>query len=1015
MNDPRGSLWRRWDLHVHTPSSLSHNYGADSDATWDRYISALEALPAEFAVIGINDYIFLDGYRKVLEYKSRGRLANISTFLPVLEFRIDKFGGTDSKLRRVNFHVIFSNELSSDQIDQQFLNQLRAKYTLSPGLDGSSWGGVITRDSLRDLGAKIIESAPPERRPEYGQPLIEGFNNLNLSLDNIHSALDSSYLRGRYITAVGKTEWASLKWNDQSIAEKKTIINGADLVFVAAESPDAYCKARAALSGQGVNSKLLDCSDAHDWADATIKDRIGRCDTWIKADATFRGLQHALLEFEDRVFVGSLPPKLAELKANQQRHICSLAVRKTPGSTLAEQWFQCDIPLNPGLVAVIGNKGSGKSALADIIALGCNSSQEANFSFLHQTKFRRPRDNKSEHFQGTIRWCSGESVEFPLSRSSDPSDVERVRYIPQSHLERLCNELSAENGGAFERELRAVIFSHIPVAERLEKPSLDTLLTYLSEGVVERLTELRSELAKINRDIAEIEQYLTPEHKKEVEKRLTARLRELDTHKANKPIEIPKPDADPATRQVIDDTQKALEQQRQAILQLEASVEAARQARKALLTQIATADKVIERVTNLETRHKDVARESEQDLKELGLRFEDMVQMTVDTAKLKTLKADLVKRETEARNQADQTRDGSDHHKLLRAREALVGLQNTLDTPTRRYQEYLTSLKQWEDAGQAIQDDKENPDSVASLKEELKRIASLPSQREALTGSRTSLSRKIFDKMAELKDHFRRLYRPVQEFIKGHKTLAESIDLSFDVRIGEQGFIEEVTGWLHQGRSGSFQGTEEGTNKLKALLQKHSFDSADGTEAFLTEFAQMLHNDSRNEPARQMSTKSQLKANKTVAEFYDFIFGLGYLKPRYALKMEGKEIFELSPGERGLLLLLFYLLVEKSDIPLLLDQPEENLDNETVHEVLVPSIRLAKRRRQIIIVTHNPNLAVVSDADQIVAASIDKKNGCRVTYESGALESPVANRFVVRYLEGTMPAFLNREQKYMKA
>ncbi|MCC7061245.1 MAG: DNA repair protein, partial [Planctomycetes bacterium] len=214
MNDPRGSLWRRWDLHVHTPSSLTHNYGADSETTWERFIAALEALPAEFSVIGINDYLFLDGYRKVLEYKSRGRLANIATFLPVLEFRIDKFGGTDGRLRRVNLHVVFSNELTSDQIEQQFLNQLRAKYTLSPGLDGAMWNGVITRDSLADLGTKIIESVPREKRAEYGSPLIEGFNNLNLSIDTIYTALDSTYLLGRYVTAVGKTEWASLKWND---------------------------------------------------------------------------------------------------------------------------------------------------------------------------------------------------------------------------------------------------------------------------------------------------------------------------------------------------------------------------------------------------------------------------------------------------------------------------------------------------------------------------------------------------------------------------------------------------------------------------------------------------------------------------------------------------------------------------------------------------------------------------------------------------------------------------------
>ena len=56
------------------------------------------------------------------------------------------------------------------------------------------------------------------------------------------------------------------------------------------------------------------------------------------------------------------------------------------------------------------------------------------------------------------------------------------------------------------------------------------------------------------------------------------------------------------------------------------------------------------------------------------------------------------------------------------------------------------------------------------------------------------------------------------------------------------------------------------------------------------------------------------------------------------------------------------------------------------------------QRRQIIVVTHNPNLAVVADADQVIAASIDKQNMCRVTYASGALENPTVNQHVVRLI-----------------
>ena len=50
----------------------------------------------------------------------------------------------------------------------------------------------------------------------------------------------------------------------------------------------------------------------------------------------------------------------------------------------------------------------------------------------------------------------------------------------------------------------------------------------------------------------------------------------------------------------------------------------------------------------------------------------------------------------------------------------------------------------------------------------------------------------------------------------------------------------------------------------------------------------------------------------------------------------------MSPGERGTLLLVFYLLLDKDDIPLVIDQPEENLDNQTVYELLVPCMKEAR-------------------------------------------------------------------------
>jgi hypothetical protein len=412
MNDPRGSTWRKWDLHVHTPASLVHQY--EGNDPWAQFLDELESLPSEFTVLGINDYIFLDGYRRILAEKQKGRLSNIELFLPVVELRLDKFGGSQSHLSRVNYHVIFSDELHPDVIEHQFLNALSSKYRLSPQYEGlrtsGQWKALPRKESLTDLGQKIIDSVPLAEKQNFGAPLIEGFNNLSVSLEAIKEALDSHYFVDKFVTAVGKTEWSDIKWNDHSIADKKNIINEAHLVFIASDTPQHWAKAKQSLAAAGVNERLLDCSDAHCFRSSSNKDHLGNCSTWVKADPTFAGLLQLLVEPDERIWVGDLPPQLAKVRSNPTKYLDLITVKRKPAATIREAWFNNSIPLNPGLVAIIGNKGKGKSALTDIIGLLANTRQHRDFTFLSPDNFRQPRDNKARHFQATLKLASSDQV-----------------------------------------------------------------------------------------------------------------------------------------------------------------------------------------------------------------------------------------------------------------------------------------------------------------------------------------------------------------------------------------------------------------------------------------------------------------------------------------------------------------------------------------------------------------------------------------------------------------------------
>nr|WP_087869857.1 hypothetical protein [Bathymodiolus platifrons methanotrophic gill symbiont] len=75
-------------------------------------------------------------------------------------------------------------------------------------------------------------------------------------------------------------------------------------------------------------------------------------------------------------------------------------------------------------------------------------------------------------------------------------------------------------------------------------------------------------------------------------------------------------------------------------------------------------------------------------------------------------------------------------------------------------------------------------------------------------------------------------------------------------------------------------------------------------------------------------------------------------------------------------------------------------------------IKQAKKKRQIVMVTHNPNLAVGADAEQIIHVCIDKTNKNEFSFVSGSIENPEINKSIVKILEGTKPAFDKRKLKY---
>jgi ABC-type phosphate transport system ATPase subunit len=156
-----------------------------------------------------------------------------------------------------------------------------------------------------------------------------------------------------------------------------------------------------------------------------------------------------------------------------------------------------------------------------------------------------------------------------------------------------------------------------------------------------------------------------------------------------------------------------------------------------------------------------------------------------------------------------------------------------------------------------------------------------------------------------------------------------------------------------------------------------------------------------------------------------------YFTFKYKIRYKSEDILEMSPGKRGLVLLQLILHLSNASHPILIDQPEDNLDNRTIYNELNQFIREKKLLRQIIIVTHNANLVVSTDAEEIIIANQDGQEKGKENkefafeYISGSLENSFKNfnnkgilyqtgirEHVCDILEGGEDAFKKREEKY---
>jgi len=987
-----GSAWRRWDLHIHAPTSAFNNQfeGTTNDEKWSNYLTAIEQLPSEIKVIGVTDYCSIDGFARLLQYKNQGRISNIDFILPNVEFRLDL---STQKDRPVNLHILFNpTEEVLSIIESHFFNRLRFEYGGNPY--------TCSRNDLIRLGKKFRNDSLISEQEAYAVG-VKQFKTQFTTLRKILA--EDSILRANSLIGIvnGSVDGASGIRDDAMQATRNEIYRFGDFIFSGNPTDCKFFLGEGSVTSEllvrnyGSLKPCLHGSDAHDCAKVGLPD-LDRL-TWIKSDPTFRGLQQAIFEPNSRVYIGLKPPKLTIIEENKTKYVQSIKFRKAASSRKVKDWFDGQkVELNHNLVAIIGKKGSGKSALADAIALAGNFHDEASFSFLSKEKFRNPKSSFAEHFEIDVIWEDGETYTKKLSEHCDKNRSERVRYIPQAFFEKICSSLDSD--ALFQTELEKVIFTYIDESSRLGTNNLQDLTELNASETQRRIDRLRGRLTDINRQISILDKQIKPDFRIQIENQIAQYQRELIVLEEAKPQK----NEDPPIA-VNELNLKNVEECKTKIADLNQSLVSNGAHAATTTRQNISLIKIRQRLLGLESSAEElrVFVKQESDQNELKLDVASIVKVDLDSLAIEALIAESNRRL--ATLKSDQQ---GIEQKINELKAQLPSLNALLTEPQRKQQEYDRLLSNWIIKRDGV------ISTIASSKEQITLLDSLPDQKRNFETERKLISSDIYQELASRVALYKTFYKPVQEFTEKHQPLRDQFPLSFEASIHQVGFSESFLALIARNRGGTFYGPE-GENILKEVLSKADFSTLEGALSFVDQILRFLEEDQNQDPPCKMDIDLQLRQDVKREDIYDCIYSFKYLLPKYELVLGGRGMKQLSPGERGALLLVFYLLLDKGDNPLIIDQPEENLDNETIFHLLVPCIKEAKERRQVIVVTHNPNLAVVCDAEQIISCTIDKPGGFKVSYACGAIENPIINDTLVRILEGTRPAFENRSLKYL--
>ena len=437
MNDfKRGSEWRRWDLHIHTPFTRKNDcFAGCTDPSkpeeekkkgkWDKFFKSIldyignmdDPLKAIYA-IGITDYFSIENYKMVIANKDIS--AKIPLILPNIELRILPTA-TDTP---INLHVIFDPALSTEIIENRFLSNLKYRHNNTP------YSAI--KSSLVQLGKSIDSNITDDFCAEQ-----EALKQYVVNLGDLQDLFNNDKeLREKALIIISNksTDGASGVGNPSTNTDssdlttlREELYKFSDAIFSANPNDAKYFIGKKdGISPDDVKrkcGKLMACihgSDAHQNDKVFEPDNQRYC--WIKADPTFNGLKQIIYEPEERVCISDSIPQTKP------------PYQVIESITITDNDFQTEpVVFNNKLNCIIGGKSTGKSILLHNLARAIEPKQvqekcEVSTGKGKNDKKTKPITLEIDTSKLNVKWANGEST-----------NGQTIVYIPQTYLNRLAD------------------------------------------------------------------------------------------------------------------------------------------------------------------------------------------------------------------------------------------------------------------------------------------------------------------------------------------------------------------------------------------------------------------------------------------------------------------------------------------------------------------------------------------------------------------------------------------------